>query len=71
MGPLFEVSSERLEKWEIDLALPGLVVQHDIHYTTATPMKRDDKGFDGNFRPAYIFGHYAPKGHKIIYFFKK
>ena len=35
-GPRFKVSSERPEKQETDLAIPGLVVvQPVIHYTTA------------------------------------
>ena len=33
-----EVLSERPEKQGIDLAIPGLVVQHVIHFTTATPV---------------------------------
>ena len=37
MGPQFKVSSERWEKQGINLAIPGLVVQHAIHYTTAAP----------------------------------
>ena len=36
-GPRFKVSSERPEKREIDLAIPGLVVWRVIHYTTAAP----------------------------------
>ena len=34
------ISSERPEKWEINLAFPGLVVERVIHYTTATPVRR-------------------------------
>ena len=34
------VSSERPEKREIDLAIPGLVVWRVIHYTTAAPRKQ-------------------------------
>ena len=37
MGPRFKVASERLEKWEIDLATPGLVAQYVIHGTTLQP----------------------------------
>ena len=33
-GPWFKVSSERLKKPGIDLAIPGLLVQHVIHGTT-------------------------------------
>ena len=36
-GPRFKVSSERPGKRGIDLVIPGLVVLHVIHYTTATP----------------------------------
>ena len=36
-GPRFQVSSERPEKRGINLAIPGLVVQNVIHYTTAAP----------------------------------
>ena len=36
-GPRFKVSSERQVKREIELALPGLVVQRVIHHTTAAP----------------------------------
>ena len=36
--PRFKVSSERPEKQGIDLAIPGLVVLHVIHYTTAAPV---------------------------------
>ena len=36
-GPRFQFSSERPEKRAINLAIPGLVVQHVIHYTTAAP----------------------------------
>ena len=36
-GPRFKVSSERLEKRGIDLAIPGLVVWRAILYTTAAP----------------------------------
>ena len=36
-GPRFKVSSERLEKQGVDLAIPGLAVQRVIHYTTAAP----------------------------------
>ena len=39
-GPRFKVSSERPEKWGIDLATPGLVVQSVIHYTTAAPVTK-------------------------------
>ena len=37
-GPRFKVSSERPKKRGIDLAIPGLVVQRVIHYTTAAPI---------------------------------
>ena len=37
MGPGFKVSSERPEKWGIDLVIPALVVLRVIHYTTAAP----------------------------------
>ena len=37
MGPRFKVSFERPEKQAFDLVIPGLVVQHVIHYTTPTP----------------------------------
>ena len=37
IGPRFKVSSERQNKRGIDLAIPGLVVWHVIHYTTTTP----------------------------------
>ena len=30
-------TSERPEKWGIDLVIPGLVVKRVIHYTTAVP----------------------------------
>ena len=36
MGLQFKVSSERPEKLGIGPAIPGLVVQCVIHYTTAT-----------------------------------
>ena len=35
--PWFKVSYQRLKKWGIDLAIPGLVVYPVIHYTTAAP----------------------------------
>ena len=38
MEPPFKVSSERPEKWGIDVGIPELVVQHNIHYTTASPL---------------------------------
>ena len=37
LGPGLKVSSERLEKRGVDLAIPGLVVWLVIHYTTAPP----------------------------------
>ena len=36
-GPRFKVSSKRPEKRGIDLAIPGLVVNCVIHYTTGAP----------------------------------
>ena len=42
-GPRFIVSSERLEKLGIVLAIPGFVVWHVIHYTTATPNEKREK----------------------------
>ena len=39
MEPWFKVSSEGPEKWGISLAIPGLVVQCVIHYTTTAPPK--------------------------------
>ena len=36
-GPRVKVSSESPEKREMDLAIPGLVVQRFIHYTIAAP----------------------------------
>ena len=36
-GPRFKVSSKGPEKWGINLAIPGLVIWHVIHYTTPTP----------------------------------
>ena len=35
MGPPFKVSFERAAKQAIDIAIPGLVAQCVIHYTTA------------------------------------
>ena len=34
-APSLKNSSKRLEKWKINLAIPGLVVEYVIHYTTA------------------------------------
>ena len=36
--PWFKVSSERPENRGINLAIPGLVVWHVIHYTIAAPI---------------------------------
>ena len=36
-GPWFKVSSERPEKRELILGIPGLVVQRVIHCTTVAP----------------------------------
>ena len=40
--PRFKVSSERLEKWGIDLAIPRLVGSSLIHYTTVVSNKTAD-----------------------------
>ena len=37
-GHRFEVSAERQEKQTIDLAIPGLVVWHVIHCTSAASL---------------------------------
>ena len=39
-GPQFKVSSNRPEKRRVDLAIPGLVVQRDFHYTIAVPIEK-------------------------------
>ena len=36
-GPRFKVSYEKSVKWGIDLAIPELIVQRVIHYTTTAP----------------------------------
>ena len=38
-GPLFKVSSKRLEKKGVDLAIPEFVVSLVIDYTTAAPLQ--------------------------------
>ena len=40
MGPRFKVSFERPEKRRIDHAIPGLVVQPDIHSSSAAAAPR-------------------------------
>ena len=39
-GPRFKISSEKPEKRGIDHAIPGLIVQLVIHFTTAAPAPR-------------------------------
>ena len=39
-GTLVKVSSERLEKWVIDLVIPELLVGHVIHFTTTTTSRQ-------------------------------
>ena len=55
--PRFKVSSEKSEKWGIELAIPGLVVQCVIHYTTATagsPLRKESLPF--SYLPSFSTG---------------
>ena len=54
-GPRFKLSSQRLEKQGVDLAIPGLVVYHVIHYTTTTKLgKKRGLVEQGAFTPIKI-----------------
>ena len=48
-GHRFEVSAERQEKRTIDLAIPGLVVWHVIHCTSAASLPSE---FNSNYQKA-------------------
>ena len=58
-APWFKVSSERPEKWGIDLAIPGQVVQCVIHYITAAPT------FQGKQLYHFIFASLLNEGNLL------